>query len=197
MTKTRSKRPERPDEIEERDGREHAAERRERHVTELPGGPAAVDRRRLVELVGDGRRAPPGASPSENGNDRQTLTSVTDRSAVRGSPSQLMVAFRSRRPSVVRNPLSTPNGFSTSAQIMPATTRGEEPRQDQEAPEQAAQPRRDPGVEQKREAEPDHEVGDHAPRGEEDRLPGGLPEGRRSGRGPCSSRARPSDPRGR
>jgi hypothetical protein len=57
-----------------------------------------------------------------NGNDRQTLTSVTERSDVRGSPSQLMVAFGSSRPSVVRTPLSTPNGFSTRAQIIPATT---------------------------------------------------------------------------
>ena len=42
---------------------------------------------------------------------------------------------------------------------------------------------RDPGVEQEREAEPDHEVGDHAPHREEDRLPGGLPERRALGEG--------------
>ena len=74
---------------------------------------------------------PASSITMKNGKARQTFIAVTESSDVSGLPSQLMVALGSRMPSEASRPFTTPNGASMSTQIIPATVRREQPRDDQ------------------------------------------------------------------
>src|SRR5439155_23856497 len=53
---------------------------------------------------------PASSITMKNGNARQTFIAVTEKSAVSGLPSQVIVAPGCSRPSVASKPLTTPNG---------------------------------------------------------------------------------------